>query len=147
MNKLSTILTNEKGETRKITVYVDNKTLGILKNCSEQIRREYILEEYKVDLINRKETRRHQSLDKSLEHGFDIADSSADTYEQAERKERTDKLYKAIALLSPEQQKPLRQVYFEYIPQTEIAKREGVTKKAINNCLARILARLKKYLE
>lgn len=98
-------------------------------------------------LTERKETRRHQSLDKSLEHGFDIADSSADTYEQAERKERTDKLYKAIALLSPEQQKLLRQVYFEYIPQTEIAKREGVTKKAINNRLARILARLKKYLE
>lgn len=98
-------------------------------------------------LTERKETRRHQSLDKSLEHGFDIADPNADTYEQAERNERTDKLYKAIALLSPEQQKLLRQVYFEYIPQTEIAKREGVTKKAINNRLARILVRLKKYLQ
>lgn len=129
------------------TIKINVGTTSIDVEVMEEFAAAYMEMEHRENLINRKETRRHQSLDKSLEHGFDIADSSADTYEQAERKERTDKLYKAIALLSPEQQKLLRQVYFEYIPQTEIAKREGVTKKAINNRLARILARLKKYLE
>lgn len=113
---------------------------------TEEFAAEYAETEHKEYLVNRKETRRHQSLDKSLEHGFDVADPKVNISEEIERREMTDKLHKAIAALSPEQQELLRQVYFEYIPQTEIAEKEGVTKKAINNRLARILQRLKKFL-
>ena len=97
-------------------------------------------------LTERKETRRHQSLDKSMEHGFDIADLSENVFEKVERNERNRQLYQAIVTLTPQQQKLLFEVYFEYIPQVEIARREGVTKKAINNRLARILKKLKKFL-
>lgn len=98
-------------------------------------------------LTERKETRRHQSLNKSMEHGFDVADLSENTFEKIEQSERNRQLYQAISRLSPEQQKLLFEVYFEYIPQVEIARREGVSKFAISKRLSRILARLKKNLQ
>lgn len=113
---------------------------------TEEFAAQYAEMEHREYLVNRKETRRHQSLDKSMEHGFDVADPKVNVFEQVERRLWTEKLHKAIAALSPEQQELLRKVYFEYIPQTEIAEKEGVTKKAINNRLARILQRLKKIL-
>ena len=107
----------------------------------------YLEMERRERLTERKETRRHQSLDKSLEHGFDIADPSENIFEKIELSERIRQLHRAIKKLSPEQQELLKQVYFEYIPQTELAAMQGVTKKAINNRLARILKKLKKLLK
>lgn len=114
---------------------------------TEEFSVQYAEMEHREYLTNRKETRRHQSLDKSMEHGFDVADPSVNVFEQVERRLWTEKLHKAIAVLSPEQQRLLRQVYFEYIPQTEIAERENVSAVAIHNRLERILARLKKSFE
>ena len=51
---------------------------------------EYEEMEHKGALIERKETRRHQSLDKSLEHGFDILDPQAKVSEEIERRELCD---------------------------------------------------------
>lgn len=113
---------------------------------TDELAAAYAEMEHKEKLNERRETRRHQSLDKSLEHGFDVADATADVWAQVERRERAQKLYAAITRLSPEQQELLRQVYFEYVPQTEIAAHEGVTKKAINNRLKRILTKLKNLL-
>lgn len=122
------------------TNYTDVEvTEEFAESYSEMKHREY--------LVNRKETRRHQSLDKSMEHGFDVADPKVNVFEQVKRRLWTEKLHKAIATLSLEQQELLRQVYFEYIPQKEIAERENVSTVAIHNRLERILARLKKILE
>lgn len=128
-------------------IRVLNGTNYVDIEVTEELAIAYIEMERQERLMERKETRRHQSLDKSLEHGFDVADPSANTYEKIELSERNRQLYQAIDKLPPEQQKLLRQVYFEYIPQTEIAVTQGVTKKAINNRLARILKKLKKFLE
>lgn len=107
---------------------------------------EYAELEHKEKLTERKETRRHQSLDKSMEHGWDIADQSADVVLQAETEEDKKRLHDAIQKLPKEQRKLLEEVYFQDIPQTELAKRDGVTKTAVNNRLARILKKLKKYM-
>lgn len=113
---------------------------------SDELAVAYAETERSERLNERRETRRHQSLDKSMEHGFDIADPSENVFEKVVINERNRQLYQAIARLSPEQQELLRKVYFEYIPQTEIAAREGVTKHAINKRLLRILKKLKKFL-
>ena len=94
-----------------------------------------------------RETRRHISLYYLLENGVDFADTVADPFTAAVLREDDEQLKKAISKLLPEQQELLRKVYFEYIPQTEIATKQGVTKKAINNRLARILQRLQKFLD
>lgn len=121
---------------------------GKIAECevSEEFAAEYAELEHKEKLTERKETRRHQSLDKSMEHGWDIADQSADVVLQAEAEEDKKRLYDAILKLPKEQRKLLEEVYFQDIPQTELAKRDGVTKTAVNNRLARILKKLKKYM-
>ena len=113
---------------------------------TEEFAAEYAELEHKEKLTERKETRRHQSLDKSMEHGWDIADQSADVVLQAEVEEDKKRLHDAILKLPKEQRKLLEEVYFQDIPQTELAKRDGVTKTAVNNRLARILKKLKKYM-
>lgn len=94
-----------------------------------------------------RETRRHISLYYLLENGVDFADNAADPFAAAVLREDEERLKQAILKLLPEQRELLRQVYFEYIPQTEIAAKQGVTKKAINNRLSRILQRLQKFLD
>lgn len=113
------------------TIKIYDGTKYIAVEVTEKFATEYEQLEKDEKNVNRKETRRHQSLDKSMEHGFDVADPSVDVFKEVERQLWTDKLHKAIAALSPEQQELLRQVYFEYIPQTEIAERESVSAVAI----------------
>ena len=112
----------------------------------EEFAAEYAELEHKEKFTERKETRRHQSLDKSMEHGWDIADQSADVVLQAEAEEDKKRLHDAILKLPKEQRRLLEEVYFQDIPQTELAKQDGVTKTAVNNRLARILKKLKKYM-
>lgn len=114
---------------------------------SESFAAEYAELEHKEKLTERKETRRHQSLDKSMENGFDVPDPSADIQSEVEKNEQNLRLHMAIARLSAAQRELLEEIYFNEVSQSEIAKREGVGKTAINNRLARILARLKKFLE
>ncbi len=128
-------------------IKVHNGTAYVDVEVTEEFAAAYAEMERLERLTERKETRRHQSLDKSLEHGWDIADPSENVFEKVEQSKRNRQLYQAISRLSPEQQKLLFEVYFEYIPQVEIARREGVSKFAINKRLSRILARLKKNLQ
>lgn len=114
---------------------------------SEEFAKEYAEIEHREKLVERKETRRHQSLDKSLEHGWDIPDLRIDIQADIERNEENLRLHNAIERLSSTQRQLLEEVYFNGVSQAEIAKREGVGKTAINNRLSRILARLKNFLE
>lgn len=99
------------------------------------------------ELSARKHSRRNQSLERSVDNGWDVADPDADVAAIFEKNESDSKLYAAISTLAPEQQTLIKQVFFERIPQVEIAERQGVTKKAINNRLTRILRKLKKVLQ
>lgn len=70
---------------------------------TEEFAAEYAAMEHRDKLIERKETRRHQSLDKSLEHGWDIPDPSADVALQAERNEEKARLSSALQKLTDKQ--------------------------------------------
>ena len=98
-------------------------------------------------LSERKHSRRNQSLEHSVDNGWDIADPDADVAVIYEIKERNERLYKAIATLTPDQQTLIKQVFFDRIPQVEIAERQGTTKMALHNKLTRILRKLKKVLQ
>ena len=77
MKKLSTTILH-KGKEKAISVWLDDETARLLEECGdERLKHEYIVEEYKARLIERRETRRHQSLEKSMDSGFDMADENA----------------------------------------------------------------------
>ena len=98
---------------------------------TEEFAAEYAAMEHRDKLIERKETRRHQSLDKSLEHGWDIPDPSADVALQAERNEEKARLSSALQKLTDKQ----RAVLFLYIEEglsfREIGEKLGIHKDTV----------------
>ena len=98
-------------------------------------------------LSERKHSRRNQSLEHSVDNGWEVSDPNADVEEVFDKQDSDEKLYKALSTLTPEQQTLIKQVFFDRIPQVKIAEQQGTTKKAINNRVTRILRKLKKVLQ
>ena len=91
------------------------------------------------------ETRRHvaiEALDPEGEHLAGAMDVEMDF-----REEDFAELYRAIEKLRPQQKDLIKKVFWEDIKQIEIARAEGVDESAISWRMARIYARLRKYLD
>ena len=102
--------------------------------------------EHRDKLVERKETRRHQSLDKSMEHGWDIADPSADVDAQAERREDTARLRDALKTLTERQ----RIVFLTYAEEgksfREIGEMLGLQKDTLKEPYHAAIKKLRKIL-
>lgn len=113
---------------------------------TEEFAAEYAAIEHRDKLIERKETRRHQSLDKSLEHGWDVADPSADVALQAERNEDKERLYAALQGLTDKQ----RAVLLLYIEEgksfREIGEELGIHKDTVKEHYHAAIKNLRKIL-
>ena len=91
------------------------------------------------------ETRRHVALEALDPEGDHLAGSQ--DVEADFREEDFAELYRAIEKLRPQQRDLIRKVFWEDMKQIEIARAEGVNESAISWRMARIYARLKKYLD
>ena len=146
MKKLKTKIMHN-GEEKEIAVLLDDETARILEECGdEKLKHRYIVEEYKAQLIERRETRRHQSLESSMASGFDIIDESTDIEEATLRKIDAEKLRQALQMLEPQQKWLLEQIFVKGKSKVEIARELGVWKTAISNRLQKIYRRIKKFL-
>ena len=114
---------------------------------TEEFAAEYAAMEHRDKLIERKETRRHQSLDKSLEHGWDIADPSADVALQAERNEEKARLSSALKKLTDKQRAVLLLYIEEGLSFREIAANLGVNKDTVREHYLAAIKNLKKFLK
>lgn len=103
--------------------------------------------EHREKLNERKETRRHQSLNKSLDNGWDIADETADTEIIAENNELKKNLKEAITKLQPQQKELILKVFYEDMTVTELSVYYGVSKAAICDRLKKIYNKLGKFLK
>lgn len=95
----------------------------------------------------RRETRRHLSLEALTEEGFQVEDPKADIEDQLYKKLENDILFTAIQSLKPNQRWLIEQVFFLNRTQNDIAKELGVCKQAVNNQILRILKKLKKFFQ
>lgn len=147
MQKFSTEIETEKKEKKVITVWLDDETARLLNECGdEKSKHAYIVEEYRAQLIERKETRRHQSLEGMVECGQEIADENANVDETVLHNMDLKKLRKAIKTLEPQQKWLLKQLFVLGKSKTQIADELGVSKPAITHRLHKIFQRLKNYL-
>lgn len=145
MIKVSTTII-VKGEEKKISVWIEDETVELLNKCEDkEFVKNYIVDAYKEAKLNRNETRRHQSLNASMDNGFDIADESVNIEESAIKRFDSERLHKAINMLEPQQKWLIEQVYFEDRKQVDIAKELGITKMAVTNRLKKIFVKLKKF--
>lgn len=97
--------------------------------------------------VNRKETRRHQSLETLVEGGFQIADPDSDIEETLIKQYDIDRLHRALAVLTDDQKWLVEQVFYYGRKQSEIAVELGVCKQALNNRITRVIKKIKKFLD
>ncbi len=104
--------------------------------------------------VNKKETRRHVTLDvlgtegKWLEDSqYDPAEIIEDEIRRDERKKIYEKLRKEWAKLTEAQRKLITEIYTENVSVNEYAKREGVDHSAISHRIERIKRKLEKALK
>ena len=108
--------------------------------------RDFLLFEYKSKCVERKETRRTQSLDASLSNGFEVPDEDADVHLAVLRKMTCEQVRKATQKLEPQQQWLVKEVFFNGRKQADIARELGVGKTAVRNRLQKIFEKMQKSL-
>ena len=72
MKELSTNYTLRNGETKLITVKLEDDLADWLITQPEEVCKDFLIFEYRNNCVERKETRSTQSLNASLANGFDI---------------------------------------------------------------------------
>ena len=144
MKKLSTEITTKKGERKIITVEVDDIYADWLVTQPQEIYHDAVMFEYRTSCTERKETRYIQSLDASMDNGFDIADESS---ESAEDMAVRLTLEDAIQKLTEQQQWVVKQVFMLQRKQVEVARELGITESAMAQQISVIKRNLKKILK
>lgn len=147
MKKLFTQIVKKNGELKDVYVCVDDETARVLEQVDEETRRIYLQEEYEMKMSDNKYKLCNQSLEKSLENGFDVIDESQDVEEMAIKQAEKERVLEAIAKLEPQQQWLVKQIYVYGRKQVEIAEELGVGESAIRSRLKKISAKLKKFLK
>ena len=148
MKKLKAVVTREDGTTKEVYVVVDEQTAEMLAKIEDkQIVNDYLVEEYKLFMADFRERRRTQSLDKSLENGFDIVDERQDLFASMVGQIESEEIQNAIKKLDEEQQWIVQAVFFEGKKQIEIARELHITKQAMSQRMAVIKEQLKKFLK
>ena len=147
MEKLSTEIVTKDNEKKVITVWLDDETARLLNECGDEtLKHTYIVEEYQAQLIERKETRRHQSLEETVEKKCDITDDSVEVGEAVLHCIDLKVLRRAMKTLEPQQKWLLKQVFVIGKSKSQIAYELGVGKSAISNRLHKIYNKLKNFL-
>ena len=120
------------GESKTVTVALDDTTYALLQQTGDQeLFNHYIAEEYKASLIERKETRRHQSLEHFIESGMDIEDTRPGPFELAVYSEDTRILKAAMKTLTERQRIIVWRVAVKGEGFREISRSLGLNKDTV----------------
>lgn len=122
---------------------INGKMIDI--EVTEEFAKQYKQIETEEKRINRKETRRHQSLEKYMEKGFNVADERVDIEEAMFYQESINELYSIIKALPMKEKSIIFAYYFESKTFEQIAKEHNVQKPAISKHLKRILEKIKNF--
>ncbi|QDR81380.1 RNA polymerase sigma factor [Sporomusa termitida] len=95
---------------------------------------------------DRRETRRHHSIDALGELGVQLAATSEELTDTIEMRETREALRQALGKLLPQQRKLVQKIYFDGKSISEIAHEEGVAPQSVHERLNRIYKRLRKIL-
>ena len=146
MKKYTTFITTEKGEQKEISVWLDDETARAIDEANDpEITQFYILDKHREDLIDRKETRRHTSLDELIEKGHLIEDEDGDPVQHAIRMERILKMRKALSALTDKQFKAIWYVAVEGLNYVETGKLMGIRWETVRQYYKKAEEKIKKY--
>lgn len=96
--------------------------------------------------IWREKKRKDSSLERMVETGFQVDDPNSNIEEKLLEKCDIEQLSEAINSLTEDQKWLVQQVFYYDRKQSEIAAELCICKQALNNRIARILEKIKKFL-
>jgi RNA polymerase sigma-70 factor (ECF subfamily) len=99
-----------------------------------------------MDWLRKKKRDKSVSVEPLREQGFDPADESPGTEEQAVAKDERRRLREAISLLPEDQREALVMTQLEKVPYEEAAQMLGVSEGTVKSRVNRAKARLKEIL-
>lgn len=114
---------------------------------TEEFAAEYAQLEKDEKNVNRKETRRHQSLDKSMEHGFDVADPKVNVFEQVERRLLSEQIHTALHKLTDKQRAVFHLYALDGLSFREIGEQLGLHKDTVREHYLSAIKKLKIFLQ
>ena len=141
MKKLSTEITTKKGERKIITVEVDDIYADWLVTQPQEIYHDAVMFEYRTSRTERKETRYIQSLDASMDNGFDFADENENIEAEIIANETLEMM---LAILPEEQRWAVVEHIIKGVPKTKLAQIKNVSDAAIGQQIKRALNTLRK---
>lgn len=107
MKKLTVTVTNQRGEIELISAYVEDEIAEALKQCSDEVRRVYILDKHEEQNADRRESRRHSSLDHVMEEGEQFGTNEYNPAVEMMKREDNERLYEAMRALTDKQYQAL----------------------------------------
>lgn len=116
-------------------------------NVEDVFYNEYQKIEAESKRIDRKETRRHTSINVFEEQGIEFEDEGSSIEDNLLNKETKESVQNAIKQLSEKQQELVYQVFYLNKSLADIAKEKGVSKSAITQQMQVIYRKLKELLK
>lgn len=130
------------GKERQISVYIEEELADWLDTIDEAKRRDFIVEEWKTERKNRAETRRHNSLERLLDAGWDTKDDAVEVGAGLEQ-ETIYKMLKQLVNALPTNEREMMRLYFaKNLPYCAIGRVLGVSDNTVRT---KILQNLKKF--
>lgn len=145
--KLFTQIVKKNGELKDVYVCVDDETARVLEQVDEETRKMYLQAEWEMKTADNYFRRHEQSLDKSLDNGFDVIDENQDVEVMAIKQAEKERVLEAIAKLKPQQQWIVKQVFIYGRKQCEVAKDLKISEPALSQRITVIKVQIKKFLK
>lgn len=140
---------NKKGEEKHVKFWMDKQTYEMLfdESISEEIRHQYLVDEYHEYERERYHNRKFVSFDSEMAEALDLIEDTSMSSEDRYEINLNNKIIKnAIKKLTPRQQEMVRLLYWEGKSQKDLCEIYGVKKQTISDAVKRIHDTLRKYL-
>jgi len=128
------------------TIKIYDGTTFIAVEVEDQFAVEYAAMEHADALIERKETRRHQSLNKSMDNGFDVPDNRENPVQTAIRKETESELHNALKQLTEKQYYIIISYAVNKLSFQKIADEMGISKNTVREHYMAAIKKMKNIL-
>lgn len=126
-------------------IFTDGTTSEV--DVSEEFAEQYAEQEHRDKLVERKETRRHQSLDKSMEHGFDVPDLRVDIQAEIERRELSEQLKTALHTLTDRQRTVFLRYALDGLSFREIGEEMSIGRYTVRDYYYNAVKKLKIFFQ
>ena len=146
MKKLTVTVTNQRGEIELISAYVEDEIAEALEQCSDEVRRVYILDKHEEQNADRRETRRHSSLDQVMEEGEQIGTDEYNPAVEMKKRENNERLYNALEMLTDKQYQALWRYAVDGLTFEEIGVEMGIRWETVREHYKSALKKLQKIL-